>query len=79
MASKYEKEIIDSIYDGGLYTGGVFIIGYGLKKILGVTIPCVKFDAPDIMKLWGYTTSSIVGIDWLKIKGWIPASIAPKK
>ena len=74
----YEKEIIDSLYDAFLYTTGIILYGMLGKNALGFTKPCGKLDTDDVLKLTGYTALSIMTVDYMKLKKWIPPSIAPK-
>lgn len=75
----YEKEIIDMLYETLVDLG--FTFGYALagKKFLGITRPSAKMDMDDVLKMTGYFAAGRASREMAVKKGWIPASIVPKK
>ena len=74
-----EKEVIDSLYDGFLYTAGAFGTGFAANMIFRIARPSMKLDFADVAKFGSYVTSGVLIVDYAKYKGWILPSIAPKK
>lgn len=74
-----EKEIIDMLCETVVDLG--FTFGYALagKKFLGITRPSAKMDTNDVMKMTAFFAAGRASREMAVKKGWIPASIVPKK
>ena len=78
MAS-YEKELLDLVYESLLITGISSGLIFVSKKYLSMKSPSQQMDLTDMMKTTGYVAASIKIKDYAIDKGWIPASLMPKK
>lgn len=74
-----EKEIIDMLYETVVDIG--FTLAYAMagKKFLGIGQPSAKMDTNDVLKITGYFAAGRTSREMALKKGWIPASIVPKK
>ena len=74
-----KKEVIDSLYDGFMYTAGAFGTGFAANVIFRIAKPSMRLEFADVAKFGSYVTSGVLIVDYSKYKHWIPPSIAPTK
>ena len=73
---KFEKEIIDSLWQAGRLIGYTLAYAFAGKKVLGITRPSAKMDISDAGKLGGYVTLAVITDDYALKKGWYKDQIS---
>ena len=73
---KYEKEIVDSLWQALRLGGYIFLYAFTGKKVMGVTPPSAKMDISDAGKLGTYLTAAILTDDYALKKGWYKDKIS---